>query len=98
MTVTHPHLTIAKSPDEQTIENSAPVTFSITVTNDGDVALDNVEVTDVKAPNCNRAIGTLAPGAHSSYQCTLSDVRESFTNVASAKGKPAVGMPRSSAR
>jgi hypothetical protein len=47
----------------------APATHpAITVVkNSGDVTLTNVKVTDALSPNCNRTIGTLAPGASTSY-------------------------------
>jgi hypothetical protein len=34
------------------------------------VRLHDVTVTDPKAPNCNRKLGFLNPGAHRTYTCT----------------------------
>jgi uncharacterized repeat protein (TIGR01451 family) len=83
---THPAITVVKNPKSQTVTVGNKATFTITVTNTGDVALTNVTVTDAQSPNCNRTIGTLAPGASSSYTCTRANVTSSFTNVAVASG------------
>ncbi len=83
---THPAITIVKNPKSQTVTRGGTATFTITVTNTGDVALTNVRVSDPLSPNCNRTIGTLAPGASSSYTCTRANVTANFTNVAVASG------------
>jgi len=83
---THPAITIVKNPKSQTVTVGHAATFTITVTNTGDVALTNVTVTDALSPNCNRTIGMLAPGASASYTCTRANVTSSFTNVAVASG------------
>jgi uncharacterized repeat protein (TIGR01451 family) len=83
---THPAITIVKNPSSQTVTSGGTATFTITVTNTGDIALTNVKVTDALSPNCNRTIGTLAPGASTSYTCTRANVTASFTNVAVASG------------
>ena len=83
---THPAITVVKNPKSQTVTVGHAATFTITVTNTGDVALTNVTVTDALSPNCNRTIGTLAPGASASYTCTRANVTSSFTNVAVASG------------
>ena len=83
---THPAITIVKNPKSQTVTRGGTATFTITVTNTGDVALTNVTVSDPLSPNCNRTIGTLAPGASSSYTCTRANVTANFTNVAVASG------------
>jgi uncharacterized repeat protein (TIGR01451 family) len=84
--VTHPSISIVKNPKSQTVTRGATATFTITVTNNGDVALTNVTVTDALSPNCNRTIGTLAPGASTSYTCRRANVTANFTNVAVASG------------
>ena len=83
---THPAITIVKNPKSQTVTRGGTATFTITVTNTGDVALTNVTVSDPLSPNCNRTIGTLAPGASTSYTCTRANVTANFTNVAVASG------------
>jgi uncharacterized repeat protein (TIGR01451 family) len=84
--VTHPAISVVKDPKSQTVTVGNKATFKITVTNTGDVALTNVTVSDPLSPNCNRTIGTLAPGASTSYTCTKANVRSSFNNVAVASG------------
>jgi uncharacterized repeat protein (TIGR01451 family) len=84
--VTHPAISIVKDPKSQTVTVGKTATFKITVTNTGDVALTNVTVTDALSPNCNRTIGTLAPGASTSYTCTRPNVSSSFDNVAVVTG------------
>jgi len=83
---THPAITIVKNPKSQSVTRGGTATFTIAVTNTGDVALTNVTVSDPLSPNCNRTIGTLAPGASSSYTCTRANVTANFTNVAVASG------------
>lgn len=62
-------------------------TFTITVTNTGEVALSSVAVADQSAPGCEREIGDLAVGGVSTYTCTLEDLQESLTNVATVSGQ-----------
>jgi uncharacterized repeat protein (TIGR01451 family) len=83
---THPAIAIVKNPKSQTVTRGGTATFTITVTNTGDVALTSVTVSDPLSPNCNRTIGTLAPGASTSYTCTRANVTANFTNVAVASG------------
>ena len=59
--VTHPAIAIVKNPNSQTVTKGGTATFTITVSNPGDVTLTNVVVTDVLSPNCNRTVGTLTP-------------------------------------
>jgi uncharacterized repeat protein (TIGR01451 family) len=68
-------------------------TFTIKVTNTGDVKLTAVQVRDPLSPNCNRNLGRLARGASRSYTCTRSNVGASYTNVATASGRPPKGAP-----
>ena len=55
-----PAITISKTPDTQQAAAGDTVTFGITVTNTGDVALSNVAVSDALASDCDTTIGTLA--------------------------------------
>ena len=97
VTVIHPAITIAKTPDSQSVQTGGTVNFTIKVTNTGDVTLTNVVVTDALAPGCARtnadlpALASMAPDASVTYDCTLADVTESFTNTATATGTPPVG-------
>jgi len=84
---THPAIVIVKNPKSQTVTSGGTATFTITVTNTGDVALTDVTVADALSPNCNKTIGTLAPGQAVSYTCTRPNVTASFNNVAVVTGK-----------
>ena len=76
----------AEGPDTRTFPSGSDVTFEIVVTNTGAVDLDNVEVTDVLAPDCDRSIGFLAAGDSVSYPCTVPNVTASFDNEACVEG------------
>jgi uncharacterized repeat protein (TIGR01451 family) len=89
--VIHPAIDIAKTPDTQVIVSGSTVTFTITVTNTGDVPLTNVTISDALAPNCSRALATLAVGAKGSYTCTLANVRADFTNTATTACTSPIG-------
>jgi uncharacterized repeat protein (TIGR01451 family) len=87
-----PAINVEKTPDNQQIVSGGTATFTITVTNTGDVALTTVNVTDELAPDCARSnLGTLAPGASTSYTCTRANVTADFTNSATATGTPPSG-------
>ena len=93
VTITNPSIAITKLPATQTIASGGTATWTIVVTNTGDVTLTNVTVADPLAPNCvSSTIGTLAPAASSTaYTCTLSGVTAGFTNIATATGTPPTG-------
>ena len=86
-----PGISVEKTPDSQTVDSGSTVTFTIQVTNTGDVTLTNVTVTDPNAPLCATNLGTMNPGATSSYLCQLANVTADFTNVATVVGTPPVG-------
>ncbi len=80
------------SDDTQIVDFGGTASFTITVTNTGNVDLENVTVTDPLAPNCDLVIGFLAAGAsHPSYTCTVDNVAADFTNIASVIGDPTGG-------
>ncbi|MFZ5917451.1 MAG: LamG-like jellyroll fold domain-containing protein [Chloroflexota bacterium] len=89
--VIHPAIEIAKTPDEQTVGGDFTATFTIAITNSGDVPLADVTVSDPLAPGCARTFAELAVGANEVYNCTLSNVTADFTNTASVSGAPPAG-------
>ncbi len=93
--VRDPGITITKSAtdgtDSQTLRTGGTATWDITVTNTGDIDLENVTVTDDLAPGCDNVIGDLAVGESTSYECTLDNVQADFTNVADVTGDPTDG-------
>ncbi len=80
-------IVIDKAPDSQVVAQGGTATFTITVTNTGNVTLAGVVVSDSLTPSCSKTIGILAPGATNSYTCTAT-VSSAFTNVATATGNP----------
>jgi hypothetical protein len=84
--VQRPAITIQKNPNSQTVSMGGTATFQITVTNNGDTRLTKVTVTDPRAPQCNRRIGTLDAGEDFTYTCTRPNVRVNFNNVARVVG------------
>jgi len=89
--VIHPDIEIVKTPNEQTIVSSSTVTFTIAITNTGDVSLSDVVISDAQAPNCAQTVGTLAAGGDLTYACTVANVTSDFMNVAMVTGTPPVG-------
>jgi uncharacterized repeat protein (TIGR01451 family) len=77
-----PDIQISKTPATQDVVMGGNAEFTITVTNSGDVDLNNVAVADAMVPACDNAIGDLAVGAVNSYSCTDTNVQASYTNVA----------------
>jgi uncharacterized repeat protein (TIGR01451 family) len=82
----NPSITIKKSPSSQTVARGGTATFHITVTNNGNVTLTSVSVSDPNSANCNRDLGTQAAGASTTYTCTRPNVRKKFVNTAEAVG------------
>lgn len=76
-------LTFTKSPALQYVVDGNTATFTMTVANQGVLALTNVAVTDDLAPACSRTLPDLAPGATAVYTCTHAPTI-SYINVATA--------------
>lgn len=88
-----PAIQIEKTPDDQTVVVGQNATFTITVTNIGDVDLFNIVVSDPQVPGCDATVESLAVGESFSYDCTASTVFEQFTNVATVTGEDEEGNP-----
>lgn len=92
--VARPHLSIAKDVDRESAMIGDWLTYTITVTNDGDVPLAPVTVTDgMLGMDAEKVADSLAAGESRSinrrYKVTLDDaVKGSVRNVASAHGTP----------
>ena len=77
-----PGIAISKTPDLQTVVSGGTATFTIEVTNTGDVDLTNVEISDPAVPACNATITVLAPGESRTSTCSITGVIAGFTNTA----------------
>jgi uncharacterized repeat protein (TIGR01451 family) len=81
-----PSINIEKTPDTQTIFDGLTATFTITVTNTGNVALSDVAVTDAATPSCDKSWSSLAAGEVQTYSCTTVALLSSLTNTAVVVG------------
>ena len=81
-----PSIDIQKTPDTQTVFDGVTATFSITVTNTGNVTLTDVAVSDSATPTCDKSWASLAAGASDTYTCTTVALFASFTNTAIVTG------------
>ena len=81
----------AEGADSQQVVSGGTVTWTIFVTNTGDVTLTNVVVTDPLALGCVQSIANLAAGAGTSFTCSQSNVTSDFTNVITVTGTSPVG-------
>ena len=97
VTVIHPAITIAKTPDSQQVVSGGTASFTIKVTNSGDVTL--TQRARHRRPGSglrphqhgHPGAGLDGPEAIVTYTCTLANVTASFTNSATATGTPPVG-------
>lgn len=82
----NPQITMSKTPKTQTVEVGGPATFTITVSNTGNVDLADVNITDSQTAECAQGLGTLLVGETETVICSLDHVTESFINTAVASG------------
>ena len=86
----NPSVAITKAVNKPVVLSGTLVTYTIRVTNTGDVALNSVAVADAIAPNCAKTIGGLAVGAFNEYTCTAT-IAQDTTNTATVTSKDPQG-------
>ena len=86
-----PPITIEKEPSYQEVLFRSDAMFTITVQNTGTQQLSNVTVTDALAPDCTGVFGDLAPGASTSYACTVANVTEVLCGAVTVTADPLAG-------
>ena len=82
-------ISIDMTPSLQKVRVGNASSFEITVLNPNTTELVEVGVTVPDAPDCNRTIGAMAPGAANSYNCTSTHPSGTIVVTATAQGKVA---------
>ncbi len=93
VTVAAPSLAVSKQPAAQAVINGGTATFTINITNTGNIALTNIAAVDLLAPACSRSVNDLAPGAATSFVCQQTGVSVDYTNRITVTAKPQIGGP-----
>ena len=98
VTVETPVVNIVKTPTSQTVLSGGAASFTLTVTNAGNVSLSSVVVTD---PLCNTAVSYQSGDSNTNnvlettetwvYTCTTTNVTADFTNTVMVTGTPPTG-------
>jgi len=81
-----PGVGLAKVQDGPPVAAGSEVTFTIAVTNTGDLDLTGLSVVDPAAPDCDRSLGGLVAGDNITYSCSVANVTAEFTNTATVSG------------
>jgi len=90
--VIHPALSITKDVNKPTVLANTVVTYTIRVTNTGDVPLNTAAVADVITLSCATSIGSLAVNGSHEYTCAAT-ITQDTTNTAIATGEDPLGNP-----
>ncbi|MFF1606187.1 hypothetical protein ACFVYA_00290 [Amycolatopsis sp. NPDC058278] len=83
--VIHPAITVTNDATPARVRPGDAVTFTLVVTNTGDVPLTDVSLVD-STPACAQTIGTLLPGARQRRSCKVDAGTDSFVSSATANG------------
>ena len=87
-----PGVSMAKVQEGPPVTAGSDITFTIVVTNSGDLDLSGLAVVDPATPDCDRSLGSLAVGAHVNYSCGATGVMFEFTNTAMVSGTVSARM------
>jgi len=93
VTVDAPSISVNKSPANQTVLVGSPASFTLTVENTGNVDLVNVTVVDLPCdtltgPSGDDGDNVLELGETWTYDCTVDEVFEAFTNSVTVTANP----------
>ncbi|WP_410638309.1 hypothetical protein [Amycolatopsis sp. lyj-346] len=91
--VIHPAVAIVRTVDPSVVRDKDTVTSTITVTNSGDSALQDVTVADPLAADCAKSLGRLEPEEKHTYRCTQTAGDTDFTAAAKVTGTDATNRP-----
>ncbi len=91
--VIHPSIALSKTAEPDVVRAGATVTFTVTATNDGDVPLSAITISDPDAPGCSGLVASLAVGASATVECTVVAGTDDFTNTASVTADAPIGDP-----
>ena len=76
-----PRVAVTITPAIQTVAKGETAVFTVVIQNTGDVALNNIQVTSAKVPDCNRTFPSLAAGASlPAYGCVATNVNQRIDN------------------
>lgn len=81
-----PEIEISKTPATQTVIAGETATFTLVITNTGNVTLSSVSVSDSLTPSCAGPLAALGVGESVTVTCAAGSVMSPFTNTAVATG------------
>jgi uncharacterized repeat protein (TIGR01451 family) len=78
----NPLIQIEKTPDSQVVKEGGKASFSVSITNTGNVPLTTVAVSDPLSPACVYSATSIAVAEVLSYTCSSETLSSGFTNTA----------------
>jgi len=83
--INNPGMVIGLSPETQTIAENGTATFTLTMTNTGNIKLNSINISSPTTPDCNNTLPSLAPQAVYTFPvCTRTNVTQSYLNTVTA--------------
>ena len=82
--VFHPSIQISQLASPEAVLEGEPFSVEVTVENNGDIALNNLSITNTNFANCDRPIGSLPdlePGESSNYTCQVASAVSNLANT-----------------
>lgn len=90
--VIDPAIVVEKTTQTPVIFSGTMVTFTISITNSGDIGLTGIIVSDPDFPQCdNNSIGTIGVASNTSYTCQVANVTADFANTVYVTGTHPLG-------